>query len=101
MILDGSTNKDTRTFIEEANYENITYFGHEKKQEFIDNFVDIDGIGIDYFISDALIDNWDLGNQRNYAVILARSLGYTKLVMIDDDILIDDINTIFDSLRLL
>lgn len=54
------------------------------------------------FINHLGTETWNLGYARNYAILLGRLKGYTKILLMDDDIIIENrtlIRTIFNKLN--
>lgn len=99
ILLDDSTTNETEIFFKTNFIDgNIRYHGREEQLKILEH---IKFPGIERFISYLGAPEWNLGNCRNYALILGRVLGFKKALMIDDDILVDNKNTLLKTFDLL
>jgi hypothetical protein len=102
IVLDDSTNTKTRKTVNNwaEKVNNIYYHGRNEQKELLKKFAKL-GSDLDYFIKTLGTNGWNLGYVRNYAIILAKILGFERVLFIDDDIIIKDHNIIQDMMRLL
>ena len=102
IVLDDSTNTETRQIVNNITKKgnNIYYHGTHEQKDILQKFTEL-GVNLDYFIIKPLGTNgWTLGYTRNYAIILAKTLGIERLLFMDDDIIIKQ-NIIQEMMKLL
>jgi hypothetical protein len=96
LVLDDSQSSRTRDWI--RRWPNVIYHG---KNEQSDLMPAIDYVGLAEFISPLGDRAWRLGQLRNYALLLGSMMGKNRLLMIDDDIVIEDQHLMGRTLSLL
>lgn len=83
-------NKNTgKVYITEVNYKNYTKYILSLPNE------------IQKYVKPIGIKWWNTGNARNLALIIAKIEGITKIIFIDDDILLDDKTIVEDYFKML
>ena len=102
IVLDDSTNAKTKRIVNDVakNGNNIYYQGRNEQKELLQKFTKL-GSDLDYFIKPLGSNGWTLGYARNYAIILAKTLGFDRVLFMDDDIVIKDVNIIKGMMKLL
>lgn len=99
VLLDDSTSDSTQRFVEsEFAQTNIRYHGRGEQESLLSG---IPSSHLENFIPTLGEPKWQLGLSRNYSLWLARFLGFKKVLMVDDDILIKDFSQIARPLKLL
>lgn len=100
VVIDDSTSRASKNLFESKyNTGKIRYHGKDEQKDILSS---LQGTSFTEFIPRLGLPGWTLGLSRNYAVLLASYYGYEYLLMIDDDIKIEQRNTIrvsFDMLR--
>jgi len=98
VIIDDSTTTETYNLICD-NYKsrNITYHGRNEQDALLMRFKNSE---LDAFVRPLGSKGWNLGFVRNYALVVSKSLvsRYTKILFMDDDIIVrepDRINQLF------
>jgi hypothetical protein len=82
MIIDDSTSSETyKMIVNEYKDSNIIYHGRIKQSEYLKKFKNLEHDG---FIRPLGTESWNLGYVRNYALIISKLLGYTKVLFIDE-----------------
>lgn len=79
---------------------NVIYCGRKEFNNYLasnDSFLSESG----YLIDKLGNKNWNLGNARNFALLLAKSYGFENVLFMDDDIIVTNSNLISDSFKLL
>ncbi len=98
IILDDSISKKIQNTISLlcGKADNIFYHGKEEQKIIFQN---LGGLGINQFTEPLGTKGWHLGFVRNYAIILSRLLRYKRVLFIDDDIIIKDMNVINNLMK--
>lgn len=86
IVLDDSPGEDTRDWVK-ANFPWLSYHGREEQRSLLARASLRD---LEHFLSPLGESTWQLGYCRNYAVVLARLSGIARILMLDDDIVIED-----------
>lgn len=99
VLLDDSTTNVTQKFFKSKfSNTNIKYHGYKNQIKILKS---IKSMGVEQFISKMGVPGWTVGYCRNYALLLAKLYGYKKILMVDDDIQLNDLNTIKNTFTLL
>lgn len=86
VIIDDSTSDETYKIIcNNMKGRNITYHGRNEQDALLMKFKDFE---LKNFIRPLGSKDWNLGFVRNYAIIVSKSLGCTKVLFMDDDIIV-------------
>lgn len=100
IVLDDSyrlkNRKENARYI--YNYTKATYHGKKDQSHILEN---IQIKNIELFINKLGVRKWNLGNIRNYALLLTSYLGVEKVLFIDDDIIVKDKTLISKTFELL
>lgn len=87
VLLDESTTAEYQMEVKKlCEKYGLFYHGHGEQKEFIKQ---IKSPLIRKFVTNFSIPEWTLGYARNYAVLLARNIGKNKILMMDNDIMIE------------
>lgn len=92
ILLDDSVTQDTKKLF--TNYykmNNVFYHGRDEQNQI---FQKLRNLRINSFVKPLGLAGWNLGFIRNYALMLSKGLGYNKVLFMDDDIVVKDINII-------
>jgi glycosyltransferase involved in cell wall biosynthesis len=102
IVLDDSTNTETKRIVDNIakKWNNIYYHGRPEQKELLQKFTKLVS-DLDYFIKPLGTNGWTLGYVRNYAIILAKTLDFERVLFMDDDIIIKDVNIIKEMMKLL
>ena len=102
IVLDDSTNTKTRQIVDNIAKKgnNFCYHGRYTQKGLLQGLIKL-GFDLDCFIKPLGTNGWTLGYARNYAIILAKALGFEQVLFIDDDIIIKDYNIIQKMMKLL
>lgn len=102
IVLDDSINSHTEVIAKNIakNGKNIYYHGKIEQHTILQKFTEVD-IYLNSFVKPLGSDGWTLGYARNYAIILAKMLGFERILFMDDDIIINDHSIVYKILDLL
>ena len=102
IVLDDSTNTETKRIVDNIAKKgnNIYYHGRYEQKELLQKFTKL-GSDLETFIKPLGTNGWTLGCVRNYAIILAKTQEFERVLFMDDDIIIKDCNIIQKMMRLL
>ena len=96
IVLDDSTTHQTAgLFRTHAGWKDFIYHGKRDQEDFIEGLGELK-IDVEPFIITLGLEGWHLGYVRNYALILARRLGFKKVLFMDDDIIVKDDSLVED-----
>jgi hypothetical protein len=84
--LKANRNKNRKSL---SRWGNVEYHGRQEQRETIRNWP-VKPTKIQHFVRNLGVKGWNLGYARNYAILLAKFRGGTKLILLDDDISIAD-----------
>lgn len=103
IILDDSNKKvnqeENKRIV--SGYANIHYHGINEQEKLISR-IQVHHLNLKAFINQLGVKEWNLGYARNYAIILSRVYKFKKVLLMDDDIKVQNIqliNEIFDKLN--
>lgn len=101
IVLDDSTNSDSEKVVKNIpkNSKNIHYHGKNEQQMIVQRFASTNELNS--FVKPLGSESWTLGYARNYAIILAKILGFERILFMDDDIIVKDFDVIFKIFDLL
>lgn len=86
IIIDDSTTDVTYEFVSNRyKRRNITYHGRGEQNALLLKYKNLK---LKNFIKPLGTKDWNLGFVRNYALVVAKSLGYEKVLFMDDDIIV-------------
>jgi hypothetical protein len=97
IVLDDSPDSDTQKWVR-ANFPAVTYHGKAEQSRLV---TDTCLVGLEGLLSPLGQSRWQLGYCRNYAVVLARFFGLSRILMLDDDILVEEADFVLRMLTLL
>jgi len=102
IVLDDSTNNETKQIVDNiAKKGNNIYYQSKHEQQILLRKITKLGFSLDHFIKPLGTNGWTLGYVRNYAIILAKALGFEQILFMDDDIIIKDDNIVQEMMKLL
>jgi hypothetical protein len=99
FLIDDSVGDDTLRWIA-SSFEgtNIIYHGRKEQDRFVCR---VKSSGLLRFVPRLGRAQWQLGRCRNYALLLARASGFSRILLLDDDIVVFSFNRLRNSLDLL
>jgi len=101
ILLDDSVNSDTKVIVKKFNdRQNIYYHGKIEQQRILQKLSSTD-FELNSFVRTLGSNGWTLGYTRNYAIILAKVLGFERVLFMDDDIIIEDNSLVYEMFDLL
>ena len=101
ILLDDSVNSDTKVIVKKFNDgQNIYYHGKIEQQRILQKLSSTD-FELNSFVRTLGSNGWTLGYTRNYAIILAKVLGFERVLFMDDDIIIEDNSLVYEMFDLL
>jgi hypothetical protein len=85
-VLDSSTNTETRALCADAAISHVCYHGPQEQEREIGVTPILQRALRSGFITLLAEDRWDIWSKRNYALLHARLHGYSRILLIDDDV---------------
>jgi len=101
ILLDDTAANDVSEFVkQEYTNTNISYHGSREQSEILQIFEGLTDQTTDFFSAFGR-SYWTLGHCRNYAVALAKLLGFERILMVDDDMLVQSYEQVLQVFKLL
>lgn len=98
-ILDSSSGPETQVVCSDLNASHVCYHGPEQQQRVLAERTSFRQALRSGFITLLSDNHWDIWSKRNYALLYAHSCGFSRILLIDDDV-IPPPGLVGESLRL-
>lgn len=101
ILIDDSTTKQTKSIINKKfSSKELYYHGRIEQDKFIKNLKK-KNLKVNDFVRPLGQNGWNLGYVRNYSLILCSSLQLQKILFVDDDIAVRNVELIYQNMKLL
>lgn len=85
-VIDSSTGPETRRFCAGCTVPQLRYHGAEEQQRLLAEKACLQQALRSGFITRLSDDCWDIWSKRNYILLYARLCGFSRILLIDDDV---------------